>query len=194
MPPSPRPSRARRGSVLACAVAAAGVLGLAAAGAADPPTATAKSPNLITAFNITGVQCVPGPANTVRARVRLWMRVVNYGPGRDWADRMEAKVRLESTEPGINIHSNWRGWKTPALLQDTKYFQRWDLLTEPKSGTAEWKVHVKLIWHRKAPIPNVTKDVYRSFAGNCATSTGALPPPAPALPSTNSGGRSAPAG
>jgi hypothetical protein len=169
-------------------VLAAAVLGLAIAGAADPPTATAKSPNLIKSFNITGVQCVPGPANTVRARVRLWMRVVNYGPGRDWADRMEAKVRLESTEPGYSPHGNWAKWKTPRLLQDTKHFYRWDLLTDNKSGTAEWKLHVKLIWHRPAPIPNVTKDVYTTFNGNCATATGALPPPASALPSPNSGG------
>lgn len=189
MPPSSRLIRARRrGPVAACVVVAAAALGLVVAGAADPPAATAKAPTLIKAFRITGVQCVPGPANTVRARVRLWMRVVNFGPGRDWADRMEAKVRLESTEPGLNIHSKWAKSKSPRLLQNTRHTYTWDLLTDNKSGTAEWKLHVKLIWHRPWPIPNVKKDVYKSFDASCATSTGALPPPASALPSPNAGG------
>jgi hypothetical protein len=60
------------------------------------------------------------------------------------------------------------------------------------SGTAAWKVHVKLIWHRPAPIRNITKHIYLRFNGSCAKVTGGgggtLLPPAPALPSANGGG------
>ena len=62
-------------------------------------------------------------------------------------------------------------------------------MTDNKSGTAGWRLHVKLIWHRPAPISNVTKDVYLPFNASCAPITGGgmLPPPAEALPSTNGG-------
>jgi hypothetical protein len=188
MPSSRRLIRAcRRRPVAACVVAAAAALGLVVAGAADPPAASAKAPHLIKAFRINSVECVAGPANTVRARVGLWMRVINYGPGRDWADRMEAKVRLESTSPGLNIHSNWAKSKTPRLTQNRRHTYFWNLLTDNKSGTATWRVHIQLVWHRPAPIPNVKKDVYRSFDASCATSTGALPPPSAALPAPGAG-------
>jgi hypothetical protein len=63
------------------------------------------------------------------------------------------------------------------------------LVTDNKSGDASWKLHVKLIWHRPAPIPNVTRDVYLRFDGSCAPQTGGgMPlPAAPATPSVNGG-------
>jgi hypothetical protein len=116
------------------------------------------------------------------------MSVVNYDGWADWADRMEARARLESTAPGINIHSNWRKQKTPYLLQNKRHLYNFRVRTDNKSGTASWRLHVKLIWHRPAPIPNVTKDIYLRFDGSCAPITGgALPPPAAALPAPNGG-------
>ena len=69
-------------------------------------------------------------------------------------------------------------------------------MTDNKSGTADWRLHVKLIWHRPAPIPNVTKDVFLPFDESCAPETarsgggggGGIPlPAAPAGPSAGGG-------
>ena len=162
------------------------------AGAALPATGAAKPPRLVKAHRVTSVTCVPGAANTVRADVRVFMSVVNYSGIGDWADHMEAKARLESTEPGLNIHSNWKKWKTPYLIQDTRHAYNMRLVTDNKSGTASWRLHVKFIWHRPAPIANVTEDVLFGFSGACAPQTGrggrgiALPA-APGLPSHRRG-------
>ena len=61
---------------------------------------------------MNSVACVAGPAGTARARVRLWMSVVNYHGLFDWADHREAKARLEATGPGTNIGRRWVSWKT----------------------------------------------------------------------------------
>jgi hypothetical protein len=55
---------------------------LAGVAAILPATGQAKKPpRLITAHAVQSVGCVPGPANTVRAQVKLWMRVVSGGGG-----------------------------------------------------------------------------------------------------------------
>ena len=158
--------------------------------AALPATGAAKPPRLVKAHQVTSVACVPSAANTVRADVRVFMSVVNYSGIGDWADHMEAKARLESTEPGLNLHSNWKKWKTPYLTQDRRHAYNVRLVTDNKSGTASWRLHVKLIWHRPAPIANVTKDVFLAFDESCAPQTGGGGiglPTAPALPSPNGG-------
>jgi hypothetical protein len=157
----------RRAAAAALTLAALGGAALpATAGAADPP-------RLIKAHRITSVTCVPGPANTVRAEVRVFMSVVNYHGLGDWADHMEVKARLESTAPGLNIHSSWKKQKTPYLTQDKRHAYNMRVRTDNKGGTASWRLHVKLIWHRPAPIRNVTKDVYLRFDGSCAPVTSA---------------------
>jgi hypothetical protein len=172
-------------------VALIALAALTGAAAAVPATGAAKAPRLVTAHRVTSVACVPSAANTVRADVRVFMSVVNYHGWADWADHMEAKARLESTEPGLNLHSSWKKWKTPYLVQDTRHAYNIRLVTDNKSGTADWRLHVKLVWHRPAPIANVTKDVYVGFDESCAPQTGgggAIPLPAsPAAPSVNGG-------
>ncbi|HET6689294.1 MAG TPA: hypothetical protein VFG74_00370 [Miltoncostaeaceae bacterium] len=149
-------------------------LALLAGGAAMlPATGHAKTPpRLITAHHVQSVSCVPGAANTVRAAVAMRMTVVNYSGIGDWADHMEMKARLESTAPGINIHSNWKKQKTPYLIQDKRHAYNMRVVTDNKGGSAGWRVHVKLIWHRPAPIRNVTKDLYLPFNASCAPQTG----------------------
>jgi hypothetical protein len=165
MPISPKGRRATHATL---AVAA-----LAAATALLPAAATAKKPpRLITAHAVQSVTCVPAAANTVRADVRVRMTVVNYHGWADWADHMEMKARLESTGAGTNIHSNWKKQKTRYLTQDRRHAYNMRVVTDNKSGTAGWRVHVKLIWHRPAPIPNVTKDLYLPFNASCAPQTG----------------------
>ncbi len=159
------------------AAPALAALALLAGGAAMlPATAPAakKPPRLITAHAVQSVSCVPGPADTVRAQVRMRMTVVNYSGIGDWADHMEMKARLESTAPGINIHSNWKKQKTPYLVQDKRHAYDMRVVTDNKGGTASWRVHVKLIWHRPAPIRNVTKDLYLPFDASCAPQTGVV--------------------
>jgi hypothetical protein len=180
--PTVRPRRAASAVLAAAALAAAAALP-AAATAAD-------APRLIKAHRINSVTCVPGAANTVRAEVRLWMSVVNYDGWADWADHMEAKARLEATTAGISPHGTWVKWKTPYLLQNKRHLYNIRLRTDNKSGTAAWRLHVKLIWHRTAPTPNVTKDVYLPFNASCAPFTGAVGmsrPAAPAPAITNGG-------
>jgi hypothetical protein len=176
-------------SVRRTASAALALAALGGAAAALPgPAGAADPPRLIKAHRINSVTCVPSAANTVRADVRLWMSVVNYDGWADWADHMEARARLEATTAGISPHGNWVKWKTPYLLQNKRHLYNIRLRTDNKSGTAGWRLHVKLIWHRPAPISNVTKDVYLPFNASCAPITGGmLPPPAEALPSTNGG-------
>ena len=180
--PTVRSARRAVSAVLALAAlggAAAALPG--GAGAADPP-------RLIKAYRVNSIACVPGAANTVRAEVKLWMSVVNYDGWADWADHMEAKARLEATTAGISPHGNWVKWKTPYLLQNKRHLYNIRLRTDNKSGTAAWRLHVKLIWHRPAPIANVTKDVYLAFDSSCAPVTGGGTiglPAAPAVPSPN---------
>ncbi|HTI34574.1 MAG TPA: hypothetical protein VL422_12915, partial [Miltoncostaea sp.] len=80
---------------------------------------------------------------------------------------------------------------TPYLVQDKRHAYNVRLITDNKSGTADWRLHLKLVWHRPAPIANVTKDVYVGFDESCAPQTGgggAIPLPAgPALPSVGGG-------
>ena len=166
--------------------AAAAALSLAALGTAALPATAADPPRLIKAHRINSVTCVPAAGNTVRAEVRLWMSVVNYDGWADWADHMEARVRLEATTAGISPHGNWVKSKTPYLLQNKRHLYNWRLRTDNKSGTAAWRLHVKLIWHRTTPTPNVTKDVYLPFNPSCAPVTGGGTidlPAAPAVPS-----------
>jgi hypothetical protein len=184
------PSRRTTGIATFLAAAVAGIAFLPSAAVAKDP------PRLITAYRITGVACVPGAANTVRADVRIRMSVVNYHGFFDWADHMEAKARLEPTTAGIKT-GNWARWKTPYLTQDKRHVYNIRLTTDNRSGTRDWRLHVKLIWHRSAPTPNVTKDVYLPFDESCAPETGdggggapggGIPlNPAPATPSVGGG-------
>jgi len=172
-----------------------GVLALAgvavtAAGAAALPSASlaADPPELIRSNSSPVITCVPAPAGTVRARVRLAMTVVNYDGWKDWADHMEMKVRLESTEPGLNIHSNWKGWKTPYLIQNRRHRYVITVPSDNKSGAASWRVHIKLIWHRPFPTKNITKNLYKPFDSSCADTGGGISlPPAQALPAAGGG-------
>ncbi|HMN99534.1 MAG TPA: hypothetical protein PKD59_08980 [Miltoncostaeaceae bacterium] len=150
-------------TLMAAAVAAVAFLP-AAAVAKDPP-------RLIKADRINSVACLPGAANTVRADVRLRMSVVNYHGFFDWADHMEARARLEPTTTGIKT-GTWARWKTPYLTQDKRHVYDIRLTTDNRGGSLDWRLHVKLIWHRSAPTPNVTKDVYLPFDESCAPETG----------------------
>ena len=40
-------------------------------------------------------------------------------------------------------------------------------LTTENFGSGDWKVHVRLIWHRPFPIRNVTKNIYLPFSSSC---------------------------
>ncbi len=145
-------------SVAACALVGGGL---------SPQQALAKKPpRLIHNNSAVSVTCVAGPANTVRARIGVRMTVVNYDGIGDWADHMEAKARLEPTTGGLNYFRSWGSDKTPYLIQNKRHAYNMRALTDNVSATADWQVHVKLIWHRPAPIRNVTKDLYLPF--NCA--------------------------
>jgi hypothetical protein len=177
--PTVRPRRAAAAVLALAALGGAAATLPASAGAADPP-------KLIKAFRINSVTCVPSVGNTVRADVRLWMSVVNYHGWTDWAEYMEANARLEATGPGFK-RGPWAKWKTPYLQQDKRHRYNIRLVTDNKDGMADWRLHVKLIWRRMGPVPNVTKHVYLRFDTSCAPVTGQLPGPGGALPSTGGG-------
>lgn len=181
---SPRTNHGAIGFLVGGALAVA----LAATAVAPQPATAADPPRLIRSHTVLSVACVPGPSNTVRAQVKVRMRVVNYDGIGDWADHMQAKARLEPTTTGLNYSRTWSSSKTEYLTQNRKHTRVMTLLTDNVSGTASWKVHLKLTWHRPAPIRNISKDVYTTFSASCADTTGFLPGPAPALPSTNAGG------
>jgi hypothetical protein len=100
------------------------------------------------------------------------MTVVNDDGVGEWASHMEVKARLESTAPGINIHSNWKRQKTSYLVQNRRHAYDMRVVTDNKGGSASWRVHVKLIWHRPFPIRNVTRHLYLPFRASCAPQTG----------------------
>ncbi|MGD9570888.1 MAG: hypothetical protein AB7V62_03245 [Thermoleophilia bacterium] len=149
----------------ALAVAALGAVAALPATAADPP-------RLIKVHSKPTVTCVPAAGNTVRAEVRLWMRVVNYDGRGDWASNMEARARLEATTPGISPHTPWVKQKTPYLTQNKKHTYNFKLLTDNKSATAAWQVHVRLIWHRPWPVKDKTENIVLPFNTWCAPVTG----------------------
>ena len=151
--------------------AAALAAACAIAGAGSPPEAAAAgAPDLITSHRVLSVGCVSGAAHTVKARVRVRMRVVNYeGFGGDWADHMEVKARLEPTTAGHNLFRSWRSQKSNNLVINRTHTRIFDVTTD-NVGSGDWKVHVKLIWHRPAPDRNVKRDVYFRFS--CAPMMG----------------------
>jgi hypothetical protein len=162
-----------------------GILTLAAvscalmATAAAPSDAAAK--DLITAHSVRSISCVAKRADTVSAQVKLTMRVVNYHgvSGLDWADHMEAKARLEPTTAGLNFTRKWVSSKTPDLTQDKRHSYDFALVTDNVRPDASWRVHIKLVWHRSFPAPNITKDLYRPFNASCAGSSLGASPQAP---------------
>lgn len=166
---------------------------LAAALAASP--AYAAAPNLIHTSRITGVSCVAGPQNTVRAKVGVRMTVVNYDgiTGLDWATHMKVKARLISTTPGLNITRPWKSFTSDYLPQNKRHVRDLSVVTDNVSGTASWKLEVKMIWDRTAPTPDVVEKRTVAFNASCAGTTGTgpigpggqLPPPASSLPSAN---------
>lgn len=179
-----RTNRGAIGLLVGCALAVA----LTAVAVAPQGAAAAKAPRLVRSHTVLGVTCVPGPSNTVRARVKVRMRVVNYDGIGDWADHMQAKARLEPTTAGLNYSRRWASWKTPYLTQNRKHTYVITMTTDNVSGTASWRAHIKLTWHRPAPIRNISVDVYKRFNASCADVTGGFAPgPAPALPSPNGG-------
>lgn len=171
--------------LLAGVLAPAAIAGAVAATAAFPEPAQAKAPTLIATHKIQPATCIPGPGGTVRAHVKLRMRVVNYDGvlKGDWADHMEAKIRLESTTPGLQYTRVWKGSKTPYLTTNRTHTYNWALTSDNLSDSADWRVHVKLIWHRPAPHSNVKKDSYIRFDGGCSNAGGISLPAAPAPPS-----------
>jgi hypothetical protein len=156
--------------LLAGVLASAAIAGALAFTAASAESAQAKAPALITAHNVQSARCMRGARGTVRAQVKGWMRVVNYDGvlKGDWADHMEAKIRLESTTPGWQYTRVWKHSTTAYLTQNRTHTYNWDLTSDNLSDRADWRVHVKLIWHRPAPITNVTKDVYLPFNASCS--------------------------
>lgn len=150
---------------LALSVAACALVG---GGLSPQPALAKKPPRLIHNHSGVGVGCVTGPANTVRTQIRVRMSVVNYDGLGDWADHMEAKVRLEPTTAGLNFTRSWRSVKTPYLIQNKRHAYTMTPLSDNLSGTADWRVHVKLIWHRPFPIKNITKNLYLPFNASCA--------------------------
>jgi hypothetical protein len=165
-------SRPRRWSSagLVAALAVAGAL----AGAGAPSQAVAGgAPDLIHTHRVLSVECLPGPSNTVRARVRVRMVVVNYeGFGGDWADRMEAKARLVPTSAGLNFTRSWRSQKTSYLGINRKHRYDFTVITDNVSGTRAWKLQLKLIWHRSLPSRNISINRHLAFNPGCAAVTG----------------------
>ena len=88
------------GAVTACVVAA-------------PSPGVAATPNLITSKQVISVNCVPS-GGLSRASVRTKMTVVNYHgiTGRDWADHMQVKARIEKDGPGFQLSRNWASAKS----------------------------------------------------------------------------------
>ncbi len=169
----------RRTIATATALATAGLAAVAAA------PAQAKAPNLIAHYNVQSVKCVPAAGGTVRAQVRVRMTVVNYHGlrGLDWAKHMVMKARLIPTTSGLNITRPWRQWKTPYLTQDKRHAYDIMVTTDNVSPTADWKVQIKMVWDRGAPVPDVVKETTRRFNGSCQGAT--TLDPAPAQPSLN---------
>ncbi|MEQ8834739.1 MAG: hypothetical protein RIB67_09895 [Miltoncostaeaceae bacterium] len=150
-------------------IAAAAAVGVLVPGApADP--AVARAPDLIHAHRVLSVQCVPGPSNTVRARVRVRMVVVNDDgiTGRDWATHMEAKARLIPTTAGLNFTRSFRSVKTTRLLQNRRYSLVFQILTDNVSSQRDWNLQVRLTWVRPGPVRNLTRTLRLAFDESCA--------------------------
>jgi hypothetical protein len=167
--------RRRRGAVL---LAAAAVVGVAAASLVAPPPKAAAAPKLIHAYNWHTLKCLPAAQGTVRAYVGVRMVVVNYDDfwGRDWATKMSVKARIVPTTAGVNYSRSWRTWNSPKLSKNRRYVLTSGLGTDNVSPNLDWRVQVKVTWHRKGAIRNITKTFTRPFDTSCAAGAPGTPP------------------
>jgi hypothetical protein len=128
------------------------------------PTVKTKAPNLIATYNVLSVQCEPAAGGTVRARVTVRMRVVNYDNVKDWAQRMKVKGRLIPTTAGLSYTRPWAEKQSDYLTQNRTHTQRLTIVTDNVTPRASWNAQLKLFWDRPAPIPDVVKETSKSFS------------------------------
>lgn len=106
--------------------------------AAGATQAHAAAPDLIHTYRVMGVTCVPGPQNTVRAKVVVRMVVVagDSATAGDWARHMRLRARLIPTSAGINITRPWTTSVTPYLTRNRRHVYTATVVTDNASGTA----------------------------------------------------------
>ncbi len=116
--------------------------------------------NLQHAWKYLGASCEQGPGDTVRLRVRMRMSVRNGDGFRNWAQGMRAQARLVPTGAGANFSRDWRGQYRGGLVQNGRYSQDFEFLTDTVSPTRDWALELKYTWDR-----NLDLDVVEQFKG-----------------------------
>lgn len=142
--------RVRRALAAASSAAAFGLVGLALVGTAGASASSSAAPRLITSYNWLSTSCVVAPSSTVRAKVIVRMKVVNYDGFSDWASYMKVRARLIPTGAGLNYTRPWKEVKTPYLTQNKTHSYTMRVLTDNVSAFKDWQVQLKLIWTRPA--------------------------------------------
>jgi hypothetical protein len=160
-----------RRSFHGAALLAVGALAVAIAALGGAPPQATSAPKLVHAYNWHTLKCLPAAGGTVRAYVGVRMVVVNGDDllGREWATKMSVKARIVPTTPGLNFTRSWRTWNSPKLSKNRRHAFTPGLATDNVSPRADWRVQVKVTWHRKGAIRNITKTFQRPFDTSCAT-------------------------
>jgi hypothetical protein len=102
------------------------------------------------------------------------MRVVNYEGIGEWVQRMKVKARLIPTTVGLNYTRSWKATETPKLAWSRKHTYVMGVTTDNVSPTAEWKVQVKAVLDRPAPVADVVKEFTLPFDPSCGANPGGL--------------------
>jgi hypothetical protein len=143
-----------------------GALGLALLLAA-PASADFDGGQLHTAIGWKGTHCYtthPDGTSPIYAAVKVTMTVYNGKTGRNSANYMKARARMESgtgIQPGA-----WGKTQVSGRLQHNRaYHITTTVYTPLVSPFPDWKVHVQLIWNRANPWLDVVRDF--RFSLNC---------------------------
>ena len=119
-------------------------------------------------WKLMGQQCVPGPGNTFRMRLRMRMIADNGDISltkATWASAMSAGARLETTTPGLQFTRDFRDRTLGNLVINHRYVHDFIVETDNVSANAEWRLHLRYRWEvsgrdiRKdftSPLPVVT--------------------------------------
>lgn len=93
-----------------------------------------------------------------------------YLGGQNWANHVQVEARLEPAV-GLTIFTPWVSWVSPYLLPDHGYPGNTVSLhtgtvnadASTQGGHPFWKLHVKVIWKREPPWPDIVREYYPPF-------------------------------
>lgn len=121
-------------------------------------------------FKFLGTTCHNTSAGLIQARVRVRMFVYNKGYFSTYATNMRVRARLVHPGAGLDYTQSWSTVRFPyknaspnELTSDAFHTADFTVNTEPMSPTQDWRLQIKLIWDRKAPLADSVEKFETTF-------------------------------